>query len=51
MRSPIESPPLPQSVDIAIVGAGPQALTNPSHSPEDTLEGSAKMERIVSLTS
>jgi cation diffusion facilitator CzcD-associated flavoprotein CzcO len=31
MRSPIESPPLPQSVDIAIVGAGPQALTLVTH--------------------
>ncbi|MEB3356426.1 MAG: hypothetical protein VKK04_06845 [Synechococcales bacterium] len=31
MRSPIEPSPLPKSVDIAIVGAGPQALTLVTH--------------------
>ncbi|NJN75592.1 MAG: lysine N(6)-hydroxylase/L-ornithine N(5)-oxygenase family protein [Synechococcaceae cyanobacterium RL_1_2] len=31
MRSPVEFSPLPQSVDIVIVGAGPQALTLVTH--------------------
>ncbi len=31
MRSPIDPPSLPNSVDIAIVGAGPQALTLVTH--------------------
>lgn len=31
MRSPLEVPSLPSSVDIAIVGAGPQALTLVTH--------------------